>query len=91
MLRFILSSAATLRQHEPSSSCVHPYGSDVAASERMNLRVFAFLVPIASDKTTHPAWVAIEKTGALTDKPARELAAVSQEQCNVVIWSLGHA
>ena len=35
---------------------------------------FCVPVPIADDKTMHHVAVAIEKSDALTDKPARELA-----------------
>ena len=51
-----------------------PKGNDGATSERSRKWPFCVLVPIANDKTTHHVTVAIEKSDALTDKPARELA-----------------
>lgn len=65
-------------QHKTSMkaipSCVTPKGTDVAPLERSREWLFCVLVPIANDKTMHPVTVAIEKSDALTDKPARELA-----------------
>ena len=55
-------------------SCVFPKGTDGSASERSREWLFCVLVPIANDKTMHPVTVAIDKSDALTDKPARELA-----------------
>ena len=48
--------------------------TDVPALERSRKWLFCVLVPIANDKTMHPVTVAVEKSDALTDKPARELA-----------------
>ena len=59
--------------------------TDVSASECMKKRLFCIPVPIADNEIMHHVTVAIEKSGALTDKPARELSAVSQEQSRTVM------
>jgi hypothetical protein len=51
----------------------------------MKKRLFCVPVPIADNEIMHHVTVAIEKSGALTDKPARELSAVSQEQSRTVM------
>ena len=51
-----------------------PKGTDGATSERSRKWPFCVSVPIADDKIMHHVTVAIEKSDALTDKPARELA-----------------
>jgi hypothetical protein len=49
-------------------------GNDGATSERSRKWPFCVPVPIADGETMNPVTVAIEKSDALTHKPARELA-----------------
>lgn len=66
---------------KPSVSCVQPKPGNGGSSTRaQQTEGFCVSVPIADDETTSPARAAIEKTGALTGKPARELAGGTQEQ-----------
>jgi hypothetical protein len=55
-------------------------GTDVAASERSRKWLFCVQCRLLMTKQCTNVVVAIERSDALTDKPARELSAVSQEQ-----------
>ena len=55
-------------------------GTDVAPSERSRKWLFCVQCRLLMTKQCTNVVVAIEKSDALTDKPARELSAVSQEQ-----------
>tara|TARA_R110002126_G_scaffold9217_2_gene42058 strand:+ start:1966 stop:2187 length:222 start_codon:yes stop_codon:yes gene_type:complete len=58
----------------PFSHALPRKRTDVATIRTHDKVAFLRPVPIADDKTMHPVTVAIEKSDALTDKPARELA-----------------
>jgi len=55
-------------------------GTDVAASERSRKWLFCVQCRLLMTKQCTNVVVAIERSDAPTDKPARELSAVSQEQ-----------
>ena len=73
-VRIQMSSAGTQDNMRPFSHALPRKGTDVPALERSRKWLFCVPVPIADDETMHHVTVAIEKSDALTDKPARELA-----------------
>ena len=58
----------------PLSHALPHKGTDVPASERSRKWLFCVPVPIADGETMNHVTVAIERSDALTHKPARELA-----------------